>query len=151
MLVQVTPSGEVWIWNAVADAVSQVSTTWQTLCVEPRSTWSHCGSENCEDQRVPAAAGRALALLLGHGVTHLAGERLLQFESGPLAPLLERSLSLGGNLLLGLLASQLLAHRRQPLGFPAEHVPLQGGHLRLQCGEPLAQLLGLFSPGAEMV
>src|SRR5215469_12300344 len=23
------------------------------VCVEPRSTWIHCGSENCDDQRVP--------------------------------------------------------------------------------------------------
>src|SRR5579859_934673 len=27
--------------------------TWQTLCVEPKSTWSHCGSLKALDQRVP--------------------------------------------------------------------------------------------------
>src|ERR1039458_5330033 len=53
MEVQVDPSGEVWIWNAVAYAVSQFSVTWQIDWVEPRSTSSHCGSENALDQRVP--------------------------------------------------------------------------------------------------
>src|SRR5450755_658726 len=53
MEVQVVPSGEVWIWNALPYAVSQFSMTWQIDWVEPRSTSSHCGSENALDQRVP--------------------------------------------------------------------------------------------------
>src|ERR1039458_6397376 len=53
MEVQVVPSGEVWIWNALPYAVSQFSVTWQIDWVEPRSTSSHCGSENALDQRVP--------------------------------------------------------------------------------------------------
>src|ERR1035438_1555904 len=53
MLVQVDPSGEVWIWNALPYAASQFSVTWQIDWVEPRSTSSHCGSENALDQRVP--------------------------------------------------------------------------------------------------
>src|ERR1039457_6772240 len=53
MEVQVVPSGEVWIWNAVAYAASQFSVTWQMDWVEPRSTSSHCGSEKALDQRVP--------------------------------------------------------------------------------------------------
>src|ERR1035437_5667900 len=53
MEVQVDPSGEVWIWNAVAYAVSQFSVTWQIDWVEPRSTCSHCGSLKALDQRVP--------------------------------------------------------------------------------------------------
>src|ERR1041385_6709226 len=51
--VHVLLSLEVWIWNAFPNAVSQLSTTWQMLWVEPRSTSSHCGSENWLDQRVP--------------------------------------------------------------------------------------------------
>src|SRR5216683_1231915 len=51
--VQVEPSGDVWIWNDFAYAASQVSTTWQIVWVEPRSTSSHCGSEKALDQRVP--------------------------------------------------------------------------------------------------
>src|SRR5215469_3525620 len=50
--VQVVASVEVWIWNALPYAVSQCSVTWQTDCTEPRSTCSHCGSENALDQRV---------------------------------------------------------------------------------------------------
>src|SRR5450631_823458 len=53
MEVQVVPSGEVWIWNALPYAVSQFSVTWQMDWTEPRSTSSHCGSENALDQRVP--------------------------------------------------------------------------------------------------
>src|ERR1017187_8575018 len=53
MVVQVDPSGEVWIWNALPYAFSQFRTTWQIDWVEPRSTSSHCGSENALDQRVP--------------------------------------------------------------------------------------------------
>src|ERR1017187_6042564 len=53
MEVQVDPSGEVWIWNAVAYAVSQFRVTWQIDWVEPRSTCSHCGSLKALDQRVP--------------------------------------------------------------------------------------------------
>ncbi|OJT16872.1 hypothetical protein BO221_48135 [Archangium sp. Cb G35] len=51
----------------------------------------------------------------------------------------------------GLLAPQQLLDSRQPLGLPAEDVPLQGGRLGLQRRQPLAQLLGLLAPGAEMV
>src|SRR6266849_6519903 len=60
MLVQVVASLEVWIWNAVAYAVSQVSDTPQTVWVPPRSTWSHCGSLKAEDQRVPVLPSTAL-------------------------------------------------------------------------------------------
>src|SRR5487761_501607 len=52
MLVQVALSVEVWIWNAVAYAASQFSVTPQIDWAEPRSTSSHCGSENALDQRV---------------------------------------------------------------------------------------------------
>jgi hypothetical protein len=41
MLVQFVASGDTWIWNALPYAASQLSTTWQTDCVEPRSTCSH--------------------------------------------------------------------------------------------------------------
>ncbi len=51
-MVQVVPSGEVWIWKALAYAVSQYSTTWVIEAVAPRSTCSHCGSLNALDQRV---------------------------------------------------------------------------------------------------
>src|SRR2546421_532548 len=61
MDVQFAASFEVWIWNAVAYAVSQFSVTWQNVCVAPRSTWSHCGSLNAEDQRVPVLPSVALA------------------------------------------------------------------------------------------
>src|SRR5215467_14689682 len=57
--VQVVPSAEVWIWNALPYAVSQFRVTWQTDCTEPRSTWSHCGSENALDQRVPVLPSTA--------------------------------------------------------------------------------------------
>src|SRR5581483_7191136 len=57
--VHVDPSGETWIWNAVANAASQFSTTWHTDCVDPRSTSSHCGSENALDQRVPVLPSTA--------------------------------------------------------------------------------------------
>src|ERR1700722_17278611 len=52
MVVQVELSLETWIWNAVAYAASQYSATWQIVWTEPRSTRSHCGSENALDQRV---------------------------------------------------------------------------------------------------
>jgi len=52
IVVQVVPSGEVWIWNAVAYAVSHCKTTWLIEAVAPRSTCSHCGSEKALDQRV---------------------------------------------------------------------------------------------------
>src|ERR1039457_1252622 len=61
MEVQVVPSGEVWIWNALPYAVSQFSVTWQIDWVEPRSTCSHCGSENALDQRVPVFPSVAAA------------------------------------------------------------------------------------------
>src|SRR5260221_9377148 len=35
--------------------------TWQMLCVDPRSTSSHCGSENADDQRVPVLPSTASA------------------------------------------------------------------------------------------
>src|SRR5262245_48441051 len=54
MVVQVELSVEVWIWNDLPYAASHCKTTWQTACAEPRSTSSHCGSENALDQRVPA-------------------------------------------------------------------------------------------------
>src|SRR5260370_250743 len=50
--VQFVPSGDVWIWNALPYAVSQFSVTWQIDWLDPRSTCSHCGSENALDQRV---------------------------------------------------------------------------------------------------
>src|ERR1700676_2441966 len=53
MVVQVDPSGEVWIWNALPYAASQFRTTWQIDWDEPRSTSSHCGSEKALDQRGP--------------------------------------------------------------------------------------------------
>src|SRR5919204_433583 len=59
MLVHVAASVESWIWNAVAYAASHWMTTWHTGCVEPRSTWIHCGSENALDQRVPALPSTA--------------------------------------------------------------------------------------------
>src|ERR1700681_4362077 len=59
MVVQVEPSVEVWIWNAVAYAFSQFRVTWQMDWVEPRSTSSHCGSENALDQRVPRVPSTA--------------------------------------------------------------------------------------------
>src|SRR5260370_696996 len=53
IVVQVAASAEVWIWNAVAYAASQFRTTLQIVWVDPRSTCSHCGSENALDHRVP--------------------------------------------------------------------------------------------------
>src|ERR1700743_822933 len=50
MVVQVAPSGEVWIWNALANAASQFSTTWHTVIDEPRSTCNDCGSLKALDQ-----------------------------------------------------------------------------------------------------
>ena len=61
MLVQLVLSVDVWIWNAVAYAASQFSVTPQMLCEEPRSTSSHCGSENALDQRVPVLPSTAAA------------------------------------------------------------------------------------------
>ena len=58
-MVQVVPSGEVWIWNAVAYAASQCRTTWVIEALAPRSTCSHCGSENALDQRVPVLPSTA--------------------------------------------------------------------------------------------
>src|SRR6266702_5373308 len=52
MVVQVTPSGDTWIWYAFAKAFSHCRTTWVIEWVAPRSTWSHCGSLNALDQRV---------------------------------------------------------------------------------------------------
>src|SRR5260221_9267924 len=50
--VQVALSVEVWIWNALPYAASQDKVTWQMDWTEPRSTSSHCGSENALDHRV---------------------------------------------------------------------------------------------------
>ena len=61
MVVQVELSLETWIWNALAKAVSQSRLTWQIDWVEPRSTSSHCGSENALDQRVPVLPSVAFA------------------------------------------------------------------------------------------
>ena len=47
------PLPEVWIWYAVAYAASQFRATRVIVCVEPRSTWIHCGSLKALDQRVP--------------------------------------------------------------------------------------------------
>jgi hypothetical protein len=57
--VHVVPSGDVWIWNDLPNAVSHCRTTWQIGCDEPRSTWIHCGSLNALDQRVPALPSTA--------------------------------------------------------------------------------------------
>src|SRR5258708_30304759 len=57
--VQFTASGEVWIWNALPYAVSQFSLTWQIVWLDPRSTWSHCGSLKALDQRVPGLPSKA--------------------------------------------------------------------------------------------
>src|SRR5262249_41753826 len=60
MLVQFVLSVDTWIWNAFAYAASQFKVTPHTLCDEPRSTSSHCGSENALDHRVPALPSTAL-------------------------------------------------------------------------------------------
>src|SRR5258708_25715377 len=57
--VQFTASGEVWIWNALPYAVSQFSMTRQIVWLDPRSTWSHCGSLKALDQRVPVLPSKA--------------------------------------------------------------------------------------------
>jgi hypothetical protein len=49
--VQLVPSLDVWIWNAVAYAASQSRVTWQMLLLEPRSTCSHCGIKAIVVQR----------------------------------------------------------------------------------------------------
>ena len=54
-------SVDTWIWNAVAYAASQSMLTPQMLCDEPRSTSSHCGSENADDHRVPVLPSTAAA------------------------------------------------------------------------------------------
>src|SRR5215469_2020312 len=60
IVVQVELSVEVWIWNALPKAVSHMRVTWQIAWLEPRSTSSHCGSENALDQRVPVFPSVAL-------------------------------------------------------------------------------------------
>src|SRR5258708_8004424 len=60
MVVQFVPSGDVWIWKAVAYAASHCSTTWLIDAVPPTSTCSHCGSLNALDQRVPGLPSTAL-------------------------------------------------------------------------------------------
>ena len=53
---------EVWIWNAVAYAASQFSDDLaDRAAAAPRSTWSHCGSLNALDQRVPVLPSTAAA------------------------------------------------------------------------------------------
>ena len=52
-------AGAVWIWNDRANAASQLSTTWVTFAVAPRSTWIHCGSLNADDHRVPVLPSTA--------------------------------------------------------------------------------------------
>src|SRR5215475_11074994 len=59
--VQVELSVETWIWNALPYAVSHINVTWQIDWTEPRSTSSHCGSENMLDQRVPVFPSVAFA------------------------------------------------------------------------------------------
>src|ERR1022692_559814 len=59
MVVQVVPFADVWIWNAVAYAVSHCRTTWLIDALEPRSTSSHWGSLNALDQRVPVLPSTA--------------------------------------------------------------------------------------------
>src|SRR5580704_3278775 len=59
MEVQFVPSGDVWIWNALPYAVSQFSLTWQIVWLDPRSTCSHCGSENALDHRVLVLPSKA--------------------------------------------------------------------------------------------
>src|SRR5260370_1176913 len=59
--VQFTASGDVWIWNALPYAVSQFRTTLQICWLDPRSTWSHCGSLKALDQRVPVLPSTAFA------------------------------------------------------------------------------------------
>src|SRR3954471_15380866 len=62
MVVQLVPSGEVWIWYALPYAASQFSVTLVRLYDCPRSTCSHCGSLKALDQRVlrlPSVAAEA--------------------------------------------------------------------------------------------
>src|ERR1700746_4027688 len=59
MVVQLVLSADTWTWNDLAYAASQSSPTWQMFCDEPRSTSSHCGSENALDQRVPVLPSTA--------------------------------------------------------------------------------------------
>src|SRR5258707_231516 len=59
--VQFVPSGDVWIWNAFAYAASHCSTTWVIEALAPRSTCSHCGSENALDQLVFGLPSTAFA------------------------------------------------------------------------------------------
>ena len=69
MLVQLLPSGDVWIWKARAYAASHCNWTWVMVAVAPRSTRSHCGSLQALPQRVSdrpsnAAGRRSAAVLL---------------------------------------------------------------------------------------
>src|ERR687895_2090771 len=59
MLVHDVPLPEVWSWKARPYAASQRSTIWLMAAVTPRSTWSHCGSLNVLDQRVPVLPSTA--------------------------------------------------------------------------------------------
>ena len=59
MVVQVLPLADVWIWNARPYAASQFSVTDRIVAVPPRSTRSHCGSLNADDQRVPVLPSTA--------------------------------------------------------------------------------------------
>src|SRR5689334_14188225 len=61
MVVHALPSGEVWIWNALAYAASHCSCTEVIVAVPPRSTRNHCGSLQALPQRVDALPSKAPA------------------------------------------------------------------------------------------
>src|ERR1700676_1953863 len=60
MVVQLVPSVDAWIWNAVAYAFSQFRTTLLMVWVAPRSTSSHCGLLKALGQRVDRFPSTAL-------------------------------------------------------------------------------------------
>src|SRR5260370_22512179 len=96
MVVQFVPSAEVWIWNAVAYAVSQTSVTLQIGWLEPRSTRSHCGSENALDHRVPvfpsvAAEAGNEALWIVDAVVGWLSAILVVPQSAPLGLAVQRN------------------------------------------------------------
>src|ERR1700722_12265429 len=91
MVVQFVPSADVWIWNAVAYAFSQSRVTWQMAWLEPRSTSSHCGSENALDHRVPvlpstASAAGVPAFSVEDAVAVLFSARVVVPQVPPLPP-----------------------------------------------------------------
>src|SRR5258705_4619152 len=90
MGVHVVPSGDVWIWNAVAYAGSHCSTTCVMLADAPRSTWIHCGSVNCDDHRVPvfpstAADAGVPAFSVDEAVAGLPCDSRVDAASAPVA------------------------------------------------------------------